>query len=336
MIFRLFAIHLLLRAGNVSVNISAMKKTSGILCIMNGHASKGQAARKTDRIKKAFADRKQDIDLVMTGQHRQAILLARQGAEAGYEIIIAAGGDGTVNEVANGIMLSGRKVSFGILPIGRGNDFAYSAGIPSDIDRAVDLILTTAARPIDVGLLYGGNALDGRYFLNGAGFGFEPEVNFRASSYRNVNGFASYLLAFFHCFCFIPKPYDMSMTVDGEEILLKTQQISVCNGRRMGAAFIMGPEAVINDGKLDVVYANRPLKRLGITAIALRFFSGTQLKNSAMSMKRAEKSVILRTTRPEMKIHVDGEEISRDSDYCRVEMIENGLRLFCAPGIAVK
>ncbi len=322
--------------GILRGNISAMKKTSSILCIMNGHASKGQAVRKTDRIKEAFAKRKQNIDLVMTGQRRQAILLATQGAEAGYDIIIAAGGDGTVNEVANGIMLSGRKVSFGILPIGRGNDFAYSAGIPSDLDNAVDLILTTAARPIDVGLLYGGNALEGRYFLNGAGFGFEPEVNFRASSYRNINGFASYLLAFLHCFCFIPKPYDMTMTVDGQELKLNTQQVSVCNGRRMGAAFIMGPEAVMNDGMLDVVYANRPLSRLKITTVALKFFSGTQLKTSVMSMKRASSSVVIRTTRPEMKIHVDGEEISRDADYCRVEMIENGMNLFCAAGVAVK
>ncbi|MGN0907606.1 MAG: diacylglycerol/lipid kinase family protein [Bullifex sp.] len=313
-----------------------MKKTSNILCIMNGHASKGQAVRKTDRIKEAFARRKQNIDLVMTGQRRQAILLASQGAEAGYDIIVAAGGDGTVNEVANGIMLSGKKVAFGILPIGRGNDFAYSAGIPADLDKAVDLILTTAARPIDVGLLYGGNALEGRYFLNGAGFGFEPEVNFRASSYRNVNGFASYLLAFLHSFCFLPRPYDMTLTVDGSDINLKTQQVSVCNGRRMGAAFIMGPEAVMNDGLLDVVYANRPLKRLKITTVALRFFSGTQLKTSVMTMKRASEHVIIRTMRPEMKIHVDGEEISRDADYCRIELIENGLRLFCAAGVAVK
>lgn len=325
-----------MHAENLSVNISPMKKTSNILCIMNGHASKGQAVRKTERIKEAFARRKQDIDLVMTGQRKQAILLASQGAEAGYDIIVAAGGDGTVNEVANGIMLSGRKVAFGILPIGRGNDFAYSAGIPTDLDKAVDLILTTAARPVDVGLLYGGNALEGRYFLNGAGFGFEPEVNFKASSYRNVNGFASYLLAFLHCFCFLPRPYDMTMTIDGDELRLQTQQVSVCNGRRMGAAFIMGPEAVINDGRLDVVYANRPLNRLKITAIALKFFSGTQLKSSVMTMKRALKTVVIRTSRPEMKIHVDGEEISRDADYCRIEIIENGMSLFCAAGVAVK
>ena len=295
---------------------------------MNPNASKGQAITKVDDIKKAFNKRNQSVDIIFTSQRKQAIMLAFQGAEEGYEIIVAAGGDGTVNEVANGILKSSKKPCFGIIPIGRGNDFAYTTNIPCDVDQAVELILTTTADYIDVGLLYGGNAIDGRYFLNGAGFGFEPEVNFKASSFRNINGVASYLLAFLYCFCFIPKPYDINMNIDGKDICLKTQQISVCNGRRMGGAFIMGPKAVINDGMLDIVYANRPLRRLGITRIALKFFSGTQLKSKVMSMINAEKTIEIKSAKDDMKIHVDGEEIARDAAFCRIEMIKKGLRLF--------
>lgn len=305
-----------------------MKKTSNILCILNPNAAKGQAITKVDEIKESFSKRNQSVDIIFTSQRKQAITLAYQGAEEGYEIIVAAGGDGTVNEVANGILKSSNKPCFGIIPIGRGNDFAYITKIPCDVDKAVELILTTTAGYIDVGLLYGGNALDGRYFLNGAGFGFEPEVNFKASSFRNINGVLSYLLAFLYCFFFIPKPYDINMVVDGKDICLKTQQISICNGRRMGGAFIMGPKAIINDGLLDVVYANRPLGRLSITRIALKFFSGTQLKSKVMSMLQARKTIEIKSARDEMKIHIDGEEIARDASFCRIEIIEKGLRLF--------
>ena len=266
-----------------------MKKTSNILCILNPNAAKGQAITKVDEIKESFSKRNQSVDIIFTSQRKQAITLAYQGAEEGYEIIVAAGGDGTVNEVANGILKSSNKPCFGIIPIGRGNDFAYITKIPCDVDKAVELILTTTAGYIDVGLLYGGNALDGRYFLNGAGFGFEPEV---------------------------------------KDIYLKTQQISVCNGRRMGGAFIMGPKAIINDGLLDVVYANRPLGRLGITRIALKFFSGKQLNSKVMSMIQARKTIEIKSAREEMKIHIDGEEIARDAAFCRIEIVEKGLRLF--------
>ena len=274
-----------------------MKKTSNILCILNPNASKGQAITKVDKIKESFRKRNQSVDIIFTSQRKQAITLALQGADEGYDVIIAAGGDGTVNEVANGILKSDKSPSFGIIPIGRGNDFAYTANIPCDVD-------------------------------NGAGIGFEPEVNFKASSYKHINGVTSYLLAFLHCFCFIPKPYDIEMRVDDKNINLKTQQISICNGRRMGGAFIMGPRAIINDGKLDVVYANRPLKRLEITRLALRFFSGTQLKSKYMDMLNAESVVDIKSARAEMKIHVDGEEISRDAAFCRIEMVKKGLRLF--------
>ena len=305
-----------------------MKKTSNILCILNPNASKGQAITKVDKIKESFRKRNQSVDIIFTSQRKQAITLALQGADEGYDVIIAAGGDGTVNEVANGILKSDKSPSFGIIPIGRGNDFAYTANIPCDVDKAVDLILSSPATDIDVGLLYGKDAADGRFFINGAGMGFEPEVNFKASSYKHINGVTSYLLAFLHCFCFIPKPYDIEMRVDDKNINLKTQQISICNGRRMGGAFIMGPRAIINDGKLDVVYANRPLKRLEITRLALRFFSGTQLKSKYMDMLNAESVVDIKSARAEMKIHVDGEEISRDAAFCRIEMVKKGLRLF--------
>ena len=111
-----------------------MKKTSNILCILNPNASKGQAITKVDKIKESFRKRNQSVDIIFTSQRKQAITLALQGADEGYDVIIAAGGDGTVNEVANGILKSDKSPSFGIIPIGRGNDFAYTtSSLPSFI-----------------------------------------------------------------------------------------------------------------------------------------------------------------------------------------------------------
>lgn len=297
--------------------------------ILNPNASKGRGARSRERILDAFLSRGEDVDILVTGGAGQAERMAFDACGRGYGRIVVAGGDGTVNEVVNGVMKSGASVSMGIIPIGRGNDFAWIAGIPHDIDKAVSLIVQGRARRIDVGHLVGGRFPEGRYFLNGTGFGFEPSINFKAGEYRHLNGMPSYIVAFFHCLLHLPRPYDLTVTIDGSTMHLKSQQVSVCNGRRMGSAFILAPHAKLDDGLLDIVYSNRPVFRRQVVPMVLSFLRGTQLETCSFMEERRGRHVLVESARADMQIHTDGELVSHEAKICSIGLIAGGLSLFC-------
>ncbi len=299
---------------------------NSILIISNPNAAKGLGKKRLPDILNAFSRRGVSCDSVETKGVGDGIRLAREASLKGYSTIVAAGGDGTVNEVANGILKSGKAVEMGIIPAGRGNDFAWIAGIPVDIDKAVDLILSKPAGKVDVGFLKGGNFPEGRYFLNGAGIGFEPAVNFQASSYKHINGLLSYVVGLIHCIIHIPAAYDISFSIDDVSFDIKTQQISICNGRRMGSAFIMGPEALIDDGLLDVVYANKVINRRGLFPLLPSFLNGKILQKRCITGTRA-KHVLIVSRKPDMKVHMDGEVVSFNASSIEVEMHPEALIL---------
>ena len=254
-----------------------------ILLIINPNASKGKGRKKAHDIRDLFKAGGRQCTVAYTSNPGHAERLAAKGMVYGYKEIIAAGGDGTVNEVVNGIMKSRKasSVSMGIIPIGRGNDFAWCAGIPQTLEDAIDLIITGESSPVDVGICRGTDHPDGKYFLNGTGFGFEPMVNFRAMEYTKLNGTLSYIAAFFYVLRHFPKPYHLSVSIDdGEEFTLDTQQFSVLNGKRMGASFVLGPRASINDGLFDIFYANRPFRaRRDLIIAVFEFFRGAHIKD---------------------------------------------------------
>jgi len=107
---------------------------------MNPNSSKGRGARYEEKILKCFSRHGLSVEFAHTEYRDHAIKLTREGIERGFGTIVACGGDGTVNEVVNGIMVTDRSVRMGIIPLGRGNDFAWSAGIPDDIEKAVELL----------------------------------------------------------------------------------------------------------------------------------------------------------------------------------------------------
>lgn len=303
-----------------------MEKNADIIVIINPNASKGKGKTRHDQKVKSFEKRGVFPDYAVTKRTGDARNIAKEAAEAGYNEIIAAGGDGTVNEVLNGIMRSGKDVSMGVIPIGRGNDFAWVAGIPVNIDDAVSLILDSAPRRIDAGYLEGGNAPDGRYFFNGAGVGFEPYVTFKASTYTHLNGLPSYFVAFCYCLAHIPYPYHLSLTIDDRTLRLETQQISVLNGRRMGSTFIMTPDAILNDGKLDVMYSKRPVGRAKVVTMVMSLIRGTVNKNKLLAFNKSENVKIV-SDMDDLVIHADGEVISHGCRECMMRICPEAVRL---------
>ncbi len=312
-----------------------IKLQSPLLIILNPNAAKGKAAPKQKIIEDYLTKYGINYVLEVTKFPFQAIELAEKGVEEGYKSIIAAGGDGTVNEVVDGVMrkATAMNLSFeqlpviGILPIGRGNDFAYIAKIPKKLEEALKLAVKGDWVKTDYGKLHGGQFPQGRSFVNGVGIGFEPLVNYEASAFKKIGGMVSYFLGLLRVLINYPKAVDLTIKVDDQIITCSTQQISVCNGRRMGSAFLMAPEAIIDDGLLDVVYANRPLKRHQILFYATKFLKGTQLKSETFSFVRAKEVVIATKGEKALVCHTDGEGVSRGCSSIEVKIYHHGLKL---------
>lgn len=297
-----------------------------IAIIVNPNAKKGKCQKELTYISDYFLKKGEDVTVFKTQKAGDAIAFAKEACEQGYDIVIAAGGDGTVNECADGIMRAKRKAKLGIIPIGRGNDYAWVAKIPTNIKDACDLILNGKAKKVDVGYIVDYDSNTNRYFLNGAGFGFEPAVNFKASSYKHLNGMPSYVMAFIYTLCHIPKPIKTHIIADGKTYDINTQQISVCNGRRMGSAFIMAPNGKIDDGKIDLVFSNAPISSLELFNYAFRFFKGTQLKTKKFEEHHVKHVSI--ELEDKIPVHADGEKINYGSTHCDIDLLEGALEVF--------
>ena len=301
-----------------------------ILLIINPNASKGRGRKKAHEIKDAFQRNSRQCTIAYTNGPNHAAMLAKKGVLYEYKVIVAAGGDGTVNEVLNGIMSAENheNVTMGIIPIGRGNDFAWQAGIPGNIIKAVDLILANKADRVDIGLCVGTGHKNGLYFFNGAGFGFEPAVNFRAMGYRHLNGMPSYIAAFIYILFHFPSPYHIRMVIDGDERILDTQQISVCNGRRMGSAFMLAPNASIADGYFDVMYTNQPLDNMkDILKTVFAFLRGSHVSDKEVFSYQKAKNVIIDSEEAVVEAHCDGEVFSRSGKHFELTLLPSALKL---------
>lgn len=300
------------------------------LLIINPNASKGKGKNKAKKIKDIFSAHGKECTIAYTSGKGHAEKLAKSGVESGFRTIIAAGGDGTVNEVINGIMRAKghERARMGIIPVGRGNDFAWVAGIPKKTKDAVNLIMNGEAKSTDVGFAKGTDREKGRYFLNGMGFGFEPLVNFRAQDYKHLNGMASYVAAFIHILFNPPKGYELSVKIDDEEFSLTTQQFSANNGRRMGSSFLMTPLAEIDDGLLDFMYTKKIFKGFEIIKMAFRFFKGAMVKDKDNFGYGKAKRVEISSVKDLIVSHIDGEEFSRKGKHFEIEILPSAVLLY--------
>ncbi len=302
-----------------------------IIVIINPKARKGRAEEKAVLIERLFKKAGRDVSVVFTKGVGHAEKLAAKGCDDGYKTIVAAGGDGCVNEVINGIMrhVSSVKPCMGIIPIGRGNDYAWSLGIPADVEKAVDIIVSGSGSPVDVGVVEVLGEKRARYFLNGNGYGFEPLVNFKAMEFKRINGMASYVLAFIKILFSPPVPYQVRLETEEESVDILTQQISICLGRRMGSAFMLAPDAVVDDGFFDLMYTKRPFSRASLLAAAVWFLSGRHLRHERYFKGYRTRSVRIRSQQPVVASHADGEIVSyMDGKDFNIDLIPSAVFVF--------
>lgn len=311
-----------------------MEKRKFII-IVNPIADKGKAKKKIPLINDFFSKNGVNYKIVVTESAGHAALLASTFSQNPAHIIVSAGGDGTSNEVINGLMTSitltspipakQNNVIFGVLPIGRGNDFAYGAGIPSDFLESMQLLINGKFSPIDIGLVIGGDYPQGRYFGNGIGIGFDTIVGLEAAKLKHLHGIYSYIFAAVKTLILRPAAPTIEMLIGGEKQTITPALISIMNGRRMGGAFFMAPDGDMNDGLLNLTVSQQGSRIYFLKAMLL-YLKGEQRRLQGTIMTSAE-SVFLKTISGGMATHADGETICVDGINLEIRIIPSALNI---------
>ena len=271
---------------------------------------------------RAFAGHGWSAELHRTERPGHGAELARSAAERGEQCIVAMGGDGTVHDVANGILASGRDASLGVIAGGTGNDFAKLAGVDRRTPAgAVDIITAGKVRRFDVG-----RAGD-EYFLNSLGLGFGAEVVRVRNAMPRLPGPVSYLVPVIYAF-FTYLPPRCEVTGPDWRVRGALMLVECCNGTTAGGSYRFAPDADPTDGYLDVCVV-REVSLLRFCAAVPRVMRGTHGALPEVAMFRAA-ALTLRSEDAPLILHLDGELRLRNNRECRVKLERERLAVHVA------
>jgi len=301
------------------------------LVILNPTADRGNAIKRIPVIKELMDSYKLDYEIIQTNAQLHAIELAKQAVRDGFDAVISASGDGTANEVINGLMeMKAEKdhnVQLGVFPIGTGNDFAFGADIPEKLEDAIKNVAEGKAKAVDIGFVKGGDFPEGRYFGNCIGVGFDAEAGFVAAGLAPLRGFLSYIVAaILTAFIYFKAP-TLEIEYNGKKIVKPSLMCSIMTGTRLGGGFFMAPDAKNDDGLYDVCIVDE-VSSMKILGLIPSFFKGTQESHDEVEMIQAKK---LKVTALKGKIsaHVDGETLCENGKSVEVELIPKALEILC-------
>lgn len=276
---------------------------ASIPLFLNPVAGHGRAARTRSALSKLFKENGIAHTVIESRGPGDLEDQVRLAATGGAERVIVAGGDGSVHEAVNGIMLSGRPVALGVVPVGTGNDFAKACTIPLHWEDAANLLLDRlksgdAARSIDIG------RMNGRYFANGAGIGFDARVSAIARKIKLPIGDMVYLVAVLKGLWDGLTTPDIEISCENFAISGPVTLVNISNGPWVGGMFRIAPQAVNDDRELDLVVIS-PLSRVRIVRLLRKLMNGTHMDQPEMSWHRIAACQIV-ASEP-VPSHLDGE-----------------------------
>ncbi len=221
-----------------------------ILCILNPIAGGGRTAgRVTSAIHNTFRETNATYEIVSTQKKGDGVALSGKAAKEEYTLVVAIGGDGTVNEVATGLV--GTNTALGIIPVGSGNGLARGLRIPLDYQEACQLLLCGKKRKIDVGQVCG------RYFFATSGIGFDAHVgkvyNERPGHSRGLLPYVQLAITEYSKYT----PQEVTLDCNGKTFTYTPFVLTVANVEQYGSGAIIAPRAVPNDELFDVIIIPR-------------------------------------------------------------------------------
>ena len=286
--------------------------------IVNPESNKGKTRKRWNQIREALKSFLKEFKCEFTEKPLQAIEISIVALKEGTELIVGVGGDGTMNEIANGFY-ENRKIinpeaALGIVPSGTGCDFTKSLNIPLGLKNALEVITQAPSSLIDIGRVrFMGNSGEAqeRFFLNVSDFGIGGDVVRKVNENRMKRRTSSYLKCLISTFLSY-KNKRLKIKIDDEELPVDEYLIgTISNGRIFGKGMKIAPEAKLDDGLFDVVLV-KGMKVFEFFRHGWRLYTGTHLSHPKISLIRGTKVEAMADDKDnDVLIEVDGEQLGK-------------------------
>jgi diacylglycerol kinase (ATP) len=253
------------------------------LIVLNPRSGGGRAGRTAGEVRAVIERRLGAMDFAVTERPGHGIELAHDAARCGRDLIIAVGGDGTLHEVANGVLDAGGAASVGYVGQGTGGDFRRTLGLEHRLDRYVEAIASGRTRRIDVGKVRyraAGGSTGSRWFVNILSAGLGGLVDrYVADTTRALGGRSAYFLATVRALARCRRGQlrcDVGLGGAHREVRIGTMMIAICNGSHFGAGMHVAPMAKPDDGRFEVIAMDAPTK-MAFATFSRRIYRGDHL-----------------------------------------------------------
>jgi len=298
-----------------------------VILIFNPASDRGRSAQKASD-SQAIIEKEGGAEWAATEHPGHATSLAEQAARDGFDVVVAMGGDGTVHEIVNGLMQveADKRPALAVVPIGSGNDFAYSCGIDMELQQSILRVFKGTPAPVDLGRITDGSGRS-QYWDNSAGFLFDAAINIQSRKITRIYGFMMYLTATVKSIIENYDPTHLTITVDGETFERDLLMLTVGNGAREGGGFLVTPSAKNDDGILDYLMV-APISRLMMFQLLPVVMQGKHGRYPFVTLKQF-KQIELEADRA-VPIHLDGElwaPYEADVRKVRIEIIPAAIQV---------
>lgn len=276
--------------------------------IVNPIAGAGRTAKKWPQIMALLKSIGLHFEHDLTEAPDHARELAESAAKKGYELVVSVGGDGTINEVVNGLYDAGNiaDVMLGIISTGTGRDYIRTLGIPRAYQEACQCLINPRKLAVDIGVVEytdSGQTIK-RLFVNFAGLGFDAEiVKATTQKFKALSSTASYLMGLLTTLL-LYRNKEISIMIDGEAAERKVCTVLISNGKYGGGGMLAAPDADLTDGLLDVLIIG-DLNKPDLLWSLPRVYKGTHLTHPKVTMKKA-REIEIRSNKS-VSIQADGE-----------------------------
>ena len=287
-----------------------------ILFVINPQAGRGTTLKLLPQLEKLLLEKEVDHEIRWTEGPGDATHFTKE-IKADYDLVTVIGGDGTMNEVLNGLV--GGETPMAVIPIGTGNDFVRSAKLPMKLEAALDNILNGKPRMVDLGL-YNSE----RYFVNVLGIGFDAYANIQSRKIKRLKGKIVYLVAIFKTlrhWSAVP----MRIELDDQTIDDHSYLTCIANGWSVGGGLSLAPDAQLEDGFFDVCHVS-DISSMKIVWNFPKLINGKINDLEEVTILRSKKVKV--TSEEPLPMHLDGEIIEGNSKVFEVEMIPGGFTIW--------
>jgi diacylglycerol kinase (ATP) len=296
-----------------------------VAVVANPVSGRGKGRKLIPQIASLLTSRGVEHSILESTSAEDGLRLARDASEGGADIVAALGGDGQVGVVANGILEASNRAALGVIPAGTGNDFARALGLNrKDPLGAARLLGSPDMKAIDAVRLTTPQRTC--FYVNIGSAGFDSEANAYANGLKFVKGTASYVVAVVVMLRRF-KPAQFRVTIDGDEQNFAGMLVTVGNAVSYGGGMKVTPNALLDDGLLDICVLGA-VSKFEFLKTFPKVFSGTHLTHPAVQMLNGRKVEV--SAEREMQVFADGDHVG--ALPATFELLPGALRVVVPPG----